>query len=269
VTLLAKAQGLSDLIGAEAPRSEADATLSPLVVEAFHEAGLFGLMVPKELGGQEADLPTVLEVYEAVSRADGSAGWTLLANATTSAFAGAYTGPTAIAAMFQMNPEKSRVQVGTEFALLAETAVSADGTTIHSYLEIAQEVYRSSQSRPLTRVPMIHPGSGLPSRVKAAIGDEIPAIRGEELIEIRWGVIEDDTFFDVDLGNRILWLNKDYRKVLLGGKRGGLNDAPLLKSMLYLLAGRVFEGEYLGRRERDNLEIWQAVLTAAAQAERR
>jgi indole-3-acetate monooxygenase len=99
-SVLARAQGLADLIGAEAARSEADATLSPVVVEAFHETGLFGLMVPKELGGEEADLPTVLAVYEEVCRADGSAGWSLLANATTSAFAGAYTGPSAVAAMF-------------------------------------------------------------------------------------------------------------------------------------------------------------------------
>ena len=57
-------------------------------------------MVPKELGGEEADLPTVVAVYEEVSRADGSAGWTLLANATTSSFAGAYTGPVAVKEMF-------------------------------------------------------------------------------------------------------------------------------------------------------------------------
>jgi alkylation response protein AidB-like acyl-CoA dehydrogenase len=97
---LEAARGLGDLVAGEAARSEADATLSPAVVEAFHETGLFGLMVPKELGGEEADLPTVISVYEEVSRADGSAGWTLLANATTSSFAGAYTGPVAVAEMF-------------------------------------------------------------------------------------------------------------------------------------------------------------------------
>ena len=103
MTLLDAARGLADLIGDEAARSEADATLSPAVVDAFHASGLFGLMVPKELGGAEADLPTVVAVYEEVCRADGSAGWTLLANATTSAFAGAYTGPAAVAAMFEGN----------------------------------------------------------------------------------------------------------------------------------------------------------------------
>ena len=100
MTLLARAADLADLIGREAERSESDATLSPVVVDALHESGLFGLMVPKELGGEEADLPTVVEVYEEVCRADGSTGWTLLANATTSAFAGAYTGRRAIDAMF-------------------------------------------------------------------------------------------------------------------------------------------------------------------------
>ena len=122
MTPLAKAQGLFDLIGEEAARSEADATLSPVVVEAFHETGLFGLMVPKELGGEEADLPTVISVYEEVSRADGSAGWTLLANATTSSFAGAYTGPVAVAEMFGGD----RVPVAAGLFSPRGTAVRAD-----------------------------------------------------------------------------------------------------------------------------------------------
>jgi len=122
MTMLAQAQGLADLIGEEAERSEADATLSPVVVEAFHETGLFGLMVPKELGGEEADLPTVISVYEEVCRADGSAGWSLLANATTSAFAGAYTGPTAVAAMF----DAARVPVAAGQFSPRGTAVRTD-----------------------------------------------------------------------------------------------------------------------------------------------
>jgi alkylation response protein AidB-like acyl-CoA dehydrogenase len=93
-------RALFDLIDGEAPTTEAEATLSTKVVDAFHEHGLFGLMIPKELGGAEADLVTSLEVYEEASRADGSAGWSLLANATTSAFAAAYCGDRAVEAMF-------------------------------------------------------------------------------------------------------------------------------------------------------------------------
>jgi len=130
MTPRAKAQGLVDLIGEEAARSEADATLSPVVVEAFHETALFGLMVPKELGGEEADLPTVVSVYEEVSRADGSAGWTLLANATTSSFAGAYTGSVAVKEMF--GGERIPVAAG-QFSPRG-TAVRADGASGDGYV---------------------------------------------------------------------------------------------------------------------------------------
>ena len=54
-------------------------------------------MVPEALGGTEADLGTTLAVYEELSHADGSTGWSVLANATTSAFAGAYCDDDAVA----------------------------------------------------------------------------------------------------------------------------------------------------------------------------
>lgn len=121
-TALARARGLFDLIDGEADRSEADATLSPVAVQAFHDSGLFGLLVPKELGGEESDVTTGLAVFEEVCRADGSGGWTLLANATTTAFAGAYCGPRAIAEIFggdrmpvsagQFSPRGTAVRTG-------------------------------------------------------------------------------------------------------------------------------------------------------------
>jgi hypothetical protein len=56
--------------------------------------------------------------------------------------------------------------------------------------------------------------------------------------------------------------------MLLGGKHGGLNDLPLVKSLLYLLVANVFEGDYFGPRDKDNLDLWQTILTTAVQAER-
>jgi alkylation response protein AidB-like acyl-CoA dehydrogenase len=98
--MLTAARAVTDVVEREAAASEAAGTLTRPVVDALHEAGLFRLMTPKELGGEEADLTTVLAVYEEVTCADASTGWSLLANATTTGFAGAFLGERAVKAMF-------------------------------------------------------------------------------------------------------------------------------------------------------------------------
>jgi alkylation response protein AidB-like acyl-CoA dehydrogenase len=97
---LAAARSLAALIDAEAATGDDGRTLTGPVVDAIIHAGLFELMVPRELGGIEADAVTTLAVFEELSRADGSTGWSFLANATTTAFAAAYTGDAAVKEMF-------------------------------------------------------------------------------------------------------------------------------------------------------------------------
>jgi alkylation response protein AidB-like acyl-CoA dehydrogenase len=94
------ARDLVPLVEQEAEECERTRTLTPPVVAAFRETGLFALQVPRDLGGFEADAETTLTVYETISRADASTGWSLLANASTSGFATTYTGDAAVRAMF-------------------------------------------------------------------------------------------------------------------------------------------------------------------------
>ena len=49
--------------------------MPPAVRDALRAVGLFRLQTPIALGGFEADLPTVLDVYEALGRLDGSVAW--------------------------------------------------------------------------------------------------------------------------------------------------------------------------------------------------
>jgi indole-3-acetate monooxygenase len=58
------------------------------VVEAMSRAGSARLWVPRSLGGAEADIATVVQVVEAVSRIDGAAGWCLTIAGNTSLPAG-------------------------------------------------------------------------------------------------------------------------------------------------------------------------------------
>jgi len=98
--LVERARALTPLIEAEAARSEHEGTMTPAVVEALRDAGLFWVLVPAELGGSEADVTTSLAVFEELAYADGSTGWSAMANATTSCFAAIYTGDEAVEAMF-------------------------------------------------------------------------------------------------------------------------------------------------------------------------
>jgi alkylation response protein AidB-like acyl-CoA dehydrogenase len=128
---LAAARGLAPLVEAEAEAGEAACEITPRVVDALADAGLFGLMVPEALGGLEADIATTLEVYEELSRADGSTGWSVLANATTSAFAGAYCDDAAVREMF--GTEERAIHAG-QLAPVGSAERVDDGATGPGYL---------------------------------------------------------------------------------------------------------------------------------------
>lgn len=172
-----------------------------------------------------------------------------------------------IVGLFRMNPEKSKVLVGPEFARVCESARSTHGVSLSGYFDIAEQVFRKSRERSRARKSMIQAGTGFPPRVRSVLHNEIPMIHGEDPIDIRWQRFSDQSFFHIDREERTIWLNKKYRKALLGGRRGGLNDVPVLKALLYLLMEDVFEGDFLGARDKDNIDLWQEVLTSAARAE--
>ena len=61
-------------------------------VDALVGAGLHAIAAPQAVGGGELSLVDQIDVYAEVSRADGSAGWCLMANAMTIGFFGAWAG---------------------------------------------------------------------------------------------------------------------------------------------------------------------------------
>lgn len=72
------AKGLERLIKENADRAEESRRLPQTVAAEFASNGLYRLGAPKELHGADADPATQIEVIEAVSSADGSAGWNLM-----------------------------------------------------------------------------------------------------------------------------------------------------------------------------------------------
>lgn len=164
--------------------------------------------------------------------------------------------------LFSMSMEKHAVHARPEFVRALE---HAEGFA--DYLQAAQGVYRAAQHRTRGRSAVLPPGKGIGPDVRHAVADELPFLPGGQRLDIRWARLEDDRLFDVDRGERTLWLNTRYRNTVLGGRRGSLNDAPLVKTLLYLLLEDVFRGTYYGARDKDNVELWQTLLTAAVKAQ--
>lgn len=86
VNFRARARALRDLIEANADAADSSLTLTPKVVDAVADAGIFHLMTPREFEGGEADSDTVLDVFEELAYADGSIGWTVMANASATSY---------------------------------------------------------------------------------------------------------------------------------------------------------------------------------------
>ena len=99
-SILDRARALGPIIEAEADQAEVETTTTPGVVDALRESELFWLLVPKEFGGLDTDVCTALAVFESLAYADGSVGWSAMANSTSSCFAAIYTGEAAANAMF-------------------------------------------------------------------------------------------------------------------------------------------------------------------------
>ena len=112
-----------EVLEAGAQEGEETATLPRASVDALFESGLLRLKLPHVLGGAEADLVTQLDVLEAVSEIEPSAGWCLLIGAASLGGVGAFLPDDAIDVIF---PDGVPPKTAGVFAPLG-TAVPADG----------------------------------------------------------------------------------------------------------------------------------------------
>jgi indole-3-acetate monooxygenase len=99
-TFLDEAQSISDIVRADADTAERQAGLTNRVVGALRDTGLYWMLVPHDLGGGGADLHAALDVIESLSFDDGATGWSFMANAATTGYAGAFVSDVAAEQMF-------------------------------------------------------------------------------------------------------------------------------------------------------------------------
>ena len=71
---VARARELTPMIEAASDRIERERQVTAEVMAALHDARLFHMLLPREMGGGEADPVAFMEVIEAVSAGDASVG---------------------------------------------------------------------------------------------------------------------------------------------------------------------------------------------------
>ena len=99
-TLLDSVESIRDIVEEGSDEAEEIRTLPKAAVDALESSGLFGLKLPESLGGSEADPVTQLEVIEALTKIDTSAGWSMMIGATSAALPGAFLADEAIDVIF-------------------------------------------------------------------------------------------------------------------------------------------------------------------------
>jgi alkylation response protein AidB-like acyl-CoA dehydrogenase len=73
--ILDAARALQPVIRQAADRTEREGRLDSEIVQALGDAGVWGMAMPRAMGGPEADPVTQLEIIETLAQADGSVGW--------------------------------------------------------------------------------------------------------------------------------------------------------------------------------------------------
>jgi indole-3-acetate monooxygenase len=84
IDLVEAAEGVQEIVEANADRCEQQRRLPKRVVQALRDSHLLRMCVPQAYGGPEADPMTLVRAIEQVSIADGAAGWCTMIASTTS-----------------------------------------------------------------------------------------------------------------------------------------------------------------------------------------
>ncbi|MEU8486414.1 ATP-binding protein [Streptomyces sp. NPDC048641] len=171
--------------------------------------------------------------------------------------------------VFSLDVKKERVTVTPAFTSAVDKAVDAQGATFQHFLAAAETAYRDGSKRSeIVRKAVTPPGKGLDPMIKRVIREELPEKPGEDPIAFTWTTLADDVFFALDRESNAVLLNKTYREDFNDGRRGGSNDAPVTKTLLYLLLEDCFG---LGRWERarqDRIDYWNTILLASVRSQR-
>jgi Histidine kinase-, DNA gyrase B-, and HSP90-like ATPase len=164
--------------------------------------------------------------------------------------------------------KKVEIQLPPSLVRSLINARTASGINFKGYLSVADETYRT-RIIANTDLPLI-PSVGLPRDLKDFLHKEL-CIKDTERhrdLHFEWTDFPDDSFFNIDRDEGMLYLNRLYRKQLLHGLNGSSTDIPVVKCLLFFVLREVIASERLGQKTREQMELLNRVLVKAVKHER-
>ena len=166
-------------------------------------------------------------------------------------------------AQYGLNVQKSAIIVPTAFTDAMKAATASDRSTFSEYRSTAMSVYRKDD-RYDASMPLV-PNSGIPKRLAATVRDLIKGDKGRvRKVDIEWGQVKSGDIFELDRNDKRIVLNEAYRDDLLGGWRKSKTDIPVFKLLLFLLTEADLDNSRVTAKQKERLDLINAILKKAA-----
>jgi len=135
----------------------------------------------------------------------------------------------------EVNVQKSAVQLPAS-AAQALSRAHAGRRTFLGFVEDARKVYAAARRVPrhADGLPLTL-GAGIPALARDRIRDQVAKKGGVRAIDFEWRALPAGQVFDLEPAEDLILLNSKYRSRILGGLRGSSADAPVVKTLLFLL----------------------------------
>lgn len=165
-----------------------------------------------------------------------------------------------------VNVQKSAVQLSASAAQALSTA-KAGRHTFNGFIEDARRVYLAARrvSRASEDLPLAI-GTGVPAAARERIKGMVARKGAVRSIDFEWRPLPSTQVFDLEPSEDLIILNSSYRSRILGGVRGSSADAPVVKTLLFLLLRDDLKRSRVSQQQATRLEDFNRILLAMVRA---